>query len=200
MKLDEADRPRAYVMRKRARSAAETAERILDATVEAFAELPYAQLTLAEVASRAGVTVQTVIRRFGDKDGLFAAAAERQHAAISDQRDEAPTGDVPSIVDNLVEHYEQMAPAALRLLAEEETSPAIGALAQAGRAYHRAWCARVFEPYLTALSDDDRERRLAQLVAVCDVYTWKLLRQDSGLSRRQTTTALLELLEPLTLA
>ena len=37
-----------------------------------------------------------------------------------------------------------------------------------------------------------------QLVAVCDVYTWKLLRRDSGLSRRQAATALLELLQPLT--
>lgn len=43
-----------------------------------------------------------------------------------------------------------------------------------------------------------RERRLAQLVAVCDVYTWKLLHRDSGLSRAQTRTALLELLEPMT--
>jgi hypothetical protein len=39
---------------------------------------------------------------------------------------------------------------------------------------------------------------VAQLVAVCDVYTWKLLRRDAGLSRTQTRTALLELLEPLT--
>jgi hypothetical protein len=42
-----------------------------------------------------------------------------------------------------------------------------------------------------------RERRLAQLVAVCDLSTWRLLRLDAGLSRRQTHLALLELLEPL---
>jgi hypothetical protein len=35
----------------------------------------------------------------------------------------------------------------------------------------------------------------AQLVAVCDVYTWRLLRRQSGLSRRQTELALTELLE-----
>ena len=34
-------------------------------------------------------------------------------------------------------------------------------------------------------------------VAVCDVYTWKLLRRDAGLSRRQTELALFELLEPM---
>ncbi len=197
MKLADTEQPRPYVMRKRARAAAETADRILDAAVEVFAELPYAQLTLSEVASRAGVTVQTVIRRFGDKEGLVRAAAERTTTSISDQRNGAPVGDVSGIVDNLVEHYEQMGVIALRLLAEEDASPAIGDLTRAGRAYHRDWCARVFAPSLAGLAGVERERRLAQLVAVCDVYTWKLLRRDSGLSRRQTTTALLELLEPL---
>ena len=43
----------------------------------------------------------------------------------------------------------------------------------------------------------DRRRRLAQLVSICDVYTWKLLRKDAGLSRRQTELALIELLQPL---
>jgi hypothetical protein len=41
----------------------------------------------------------------------------------------------------------------------------------------------------------ERDRRLAQLVALCDVYTWKLLRRDAGLSRRQAELALVELLE-----
>jgi hypothetical protein len=44
----------------------------------------------------------------------------------------------------------------------------------------------------------ERARRLAQLVAVCDVYTWKLLRRDAALSRRQTELAVIELLQPLT--
>src|SRR5215469_11979235 len=38
---------------------------------------------------------------------------------------------------------------------------------------------------------------MAQIVAVCDVYTWKLLRRDAGLSRPQTELALAELLIPL---
>jgi AcrR family transcriptional regulator len=189
---------RTYVMRARARSAAETADRILDATVELFVEMPYSQITLATLASRAGVTVQTVIRRFGDKEGVVGAAAERECVAVSYQRDQAPVGDVPALVDNLVEHYERTGPTSLRLLAEEDISPMIGATAKAGRAYHHDWCARVFEPHLSDLAGVDRDRRLAQFVAVCDVYTWKLLRRDAGLSRRQVTIALLEMLEPLT--
>ena len=50
---------------------------------------------------------------------------------------------------------------------------------------HREWCEQAFEPYLRHLSGSDHRRRLAQFVAICDVYTWKLLRRDYRLSRFQ---------------
>jgi hypothetical protein len=93
----------------------------------------------------------------------------------------------------LLDHYELMGDRVMRLLAEEERSPELREIVEGGRALHREWCARVFAPALM----DAPPRRLAQLVAVCDVYTWKLLRRDAGLSRRQTELALRELLEPL---
>lgn len=197
MKSAKAPQPRPYVMRKRARSAAATAERVLDAAAEVFAEAPYSQLTLAGVAGRAGVTVQTVIRRFGDKEGLVAAAAARRTATVSRERGEAPVGDLPGIVENLLDHYEAHGDLALRLLAEEQASPTIGELTRTAREFHRDWCAKVFEPYLSGLEGVDRDRRLAQFAAVCDVYTWKLLCRDSRLGRPQVSTALLELLRPL---
>src|SRR5919204_5155889 len=97
---------RPYRMVARAESAAATGERILDAAVAVFWELPGQQVSLDEVARRAGVAVQTVIRRFGGRDGLFAAAAERELERVRRQRDEAPIGDVASAVKVLVEHYE----------------------------------------------------------------------------------------------
>ena len=63
---------------------------------------------------------------------------------------------------------------------------------------HREWCARVFAEALVGLKSTDRKRRLAQVVAICDVYMWKLLHRDAGLSRDQTELALIELLTPLT--
>ena len=189
---------RAYVMTERARSTQETGERILDAAIALFAELPYAQLTLRAVADRADVTVQTVIRRFGDKERLTAAAAVRSREHISTQRFAAPVGDLPGAVDNLVAHYEEAGDLALRLLAEEEAAPQLAELAEMGRTLHREWCARVFAPTLGSLRGVDRTRRAAQLVAICDVYMWKLLRRDAGLSQRQVATALIEMLEPLT--
>lgn len=189
--------PRGYQMTARAASSAATGERILDAALEMFWELPTDQISLDEVALRAGVSVQTVIRRFGGKDGLVAAAAERESAAISRQRDLAPAGDVTVAVQVLVEHYEGFGDRVLRMLAEEERIPALRQIADGGRALHRDWCTRVFAAALDSQSSTVRRRRLAQLVAVCDVYMWKLLRRDAGLSRRQTELAIVELLTPI---
>jgi AcrR family transcriptional regulator len=188
---------RPYRMVARAAAAAATGERILDAAVEVFWDRPGEGLSLDEVARRADVTVQTVIRRFGGRDGLFAAAAEREVERVRRQRDEAPVGDVAGAVRVLLDHYETMGDRALRLLAEEERVPGMRELADRGRALHRDWCARVFAPALEGRVGAERRRRLAQLVAVCDVYSWKLLRRDAGLSRHQTELALVELLEPL---
>jgi AcrR family transcriptional regulator len=181
----------------RAEAAATTAERILDAAVEVFWELPTDQISLDEIARRAGVTVQTVIRRFGGRDGLLAAAVERESEKVRRQRDEAVPGDPTGAVRVLIEHYENTGDRVLKMLAEEERVPALRAIVDRGRALHRAWCARVFAPALARLGGLERERRLAQFAAVCDVYTWKLLRRDAGLSRRQTELAVIELLNPL---
>jgi AcrR family transcriptional regulator len=184
-------------MQARAEAAAATGERILDAAVEEFWERPVEDISLDEVARRAGVSVQTVIRRFGGKDGLFQAAAEREVGSIRDQRDQAPLGDAVGAVHVLIDHYEATGDRVLKLLTEEKSLPRLKEIVDVGRAVHRDWCARVFAQSLAGLKGVDQRRRLAQLVAVCDVYTWKLLRRDAGLSRRQTELALVELLNPM---
>ncbi|MBU8865903.1 TetR/AcrR family transcriptional regulator [Paenarthrobacter aromaticivorans] len=187
---------RSYNMSKRASSAAETGRRILQATEDLFMEGPLSDLTLNAVAERAGVTVQTVIRRFRDRLGLINATAEFASARVMAQRDAAPAGDVRAAVENLIEHYETTGALALKLLAEESSSPVLAEIVKGGRQLHRQWCERVFDPFLR--NEPDRDRRLAQFVALCDVYTWKLLRHDAGLGRDQVTLSLLEMLEPFT--
>jgi AcrR family transcriptional regulator len=189
--------PRPYRMQARAASAAATAERILDAAVQVYWENDGDELSLDQVARRAGVTVQTVIRRFGGKQGLFAAAVDRETERVRRERGEAPIGDVPGAVHVLVASYETTGKRMLAVLAEEDRVPNTAVILDRGRALHRKWCARVFAPALAGLTGTERKRRLAQLVAVCDVYTWKLLRRDAGLSRRQTELALVELLTPI---
>jgi hypothetical protein len=50
---------------------------------------------------------------------------------------------------------------------------------------------------LADLSGPKRRRRLTGLVAITDVYTWKLLRLDLGLSRAETERTLTELIGAL---
>ena len=184
-------------MRARAAAAAATAEGILDAAVQVFWELPTDQFSLNQVARHAGVTVQTVIRRFGGREGLIAAAARRETIRVEAQRAHAPVDDLDRAVAVLVDHYEELGDRVVKMLAEEARNPGLRQISEHGRQVHRAWCERVFAPTLTRVALADRSRRLAQLVAVCDVYTWKLLRRQAGLSRQQTELAMVELLQPL---
>lgn len=181
----------------RAEAAAATGERIIDATVEVFWELPTDQFSLDEVARRADVTVQTVIRRFGGRDGLLAAAVERETDKVRRRRNEAVPGDTAGAVHILIEDYEITGDPVMKMLAEEWRVPGLRPIVEGGREVHRAWCARVFAPALARLRGLERKRRFAQFVAVCDVYTWKLLRRDAGLSPRETELAMIELLNPL---
>jgi AcrR family transcriptional regulator len=190
-------RKRPYRMVARARATAATGERILDAAVEVFFEDPGASISLDEVARRAGVTVQTVIRRFGGRDGLLAAAAARETNRVRREREVAP-GDVAGAVRALVSHYENTGDRVLVMLAQEAGSPMLRETAELGRKMHREWCESVFASALSGLTVTQRARRLAQLVAVCDVYTWMLLRRQAGLGRHQTELAIRELLKPLT--
>ena len=80
----------------------------------------------------------------------------------------------------LVDHYEEMGDGVLLMLAAEPQFPGLTPIIDRGRDVHRQWCSRVFAPSLQARRGVDRTRLLAQLVAVCDVRTWQLLRRDAG--------------------
>ncbi|MCA1729585.1 MAG: TetR/AcrR family transcriptional regulator [Actinobacteria bacterium] len=188
---------RAYRMGARAEAAAETGRRILQATVELYMERFYDQVSLEDVAERAGVTVQTVLRRFGSKEELISAAAELARRRLRSQRDQAPVGDVADAVKILIETYEEHGDRYLRLLAQEERVPAFRPITDTGRAYHYAWVERVFAPLLAKRTGPQRERLLAQLIATCDLYFWKLLRRDLGLSREQTELTVIEAIKAL---
>jgi AcrR family transcriptional regulator len=191
------DDRRVYRMVARAEAAEATGARILDAAIELFWHRPTDQISLSEVARHADVSTQTVIRHFGTKDGLLAAAAEREAERVRRQRDAAPVGDIEAAVRVLVDHYDELGDQVLKLLAEEDRVPGLRVIADRGRRLHREWCVRVFGPALARRRGRSRDRLLAQLVAVCDVYMWKLLRRDAGLSRPDTEQSLVEMLRPL---
>lgn len=190
--------PRAYRMTARAEAAERTGERIIDAMLSRYAEVPYDRIRLEDVAADAEVTVQTVIRRFGSKHGLLAATVERELVRLGHDR-AAALGETPrSTLHSLVRYYEDHGALILKLYAEAHQAPGVPELAARGRSYHVNWCREAFAGSLApGLDEATRERRMAQVVAVCDATTWRILRFDGHLSPEQTERALLELLLPL---
>jgi AcrR family transcriptional regulator len=188
---------RPYRMKARAAAAEATRERILEACEAAFTELRFDDLTLGAVAERAGVSVQTVIRHFQTKDNLLVATLGHAAMRMASDREVPAGGEPEEIIGTLFDHYEEFGDRLLWMLAQEDRVPTLGVLANAGRSYHLEWCKRAFEPALRGLRGARRDRRVAQLVALTDIYVWKVLRRDRGLSVAATKLAVLELLEPL---
>ncbi len=181
---------RRYRMRARAEAAADTHQRILDATRELAIERFLDEITLDEVAERAGVATRTVIRRFGGHDGLIGAAVEAANADVQVRRDETPAGDAADAVEAVFDDYERYGDALLMMLAQERRHPELlRPLADEGRELHWQWVERVFSPR--------DELHTAQLIAATDVYVWKLLRRDLGLSRARAKEAMAQMVHRL---
>jgi AcrR family transcriptional regulator len=188
-----AERPeRGYSMTNRAAAAAATRDKILRATLELATEKLTVEIVLADVAQRAGVTVQTVLRHFGTRAGLFDAAVAYGTSEILEER-AAPVGDIPSAIEVIVDHYETRGDWVIALLGQEAWDPRIAGITTTGKRVHLEWVRTVFAPQL----DDRPSAMLAErdliidlLVVATDVYCWKLLRRDRGLSREATERAM----------
>lgn len=188
---------RSYQMTARAEAAEQTERNILSAAVALWREHALDDITLQMIAERAGVTVQTVIRRFESKDGVIAAAIERDASGIVAERHAAAAGDVAAGLKALLAHYERDGDAVLRTLSVEDRFPIARTIAVEGRRVHRAACAQVFAPYLPEPEHSDYERRLDTFVAATDIFVWKLLRRDLGRSAAHTQLVMRSLINGL---
>lgn len=175
--------PRDYDMTLRNAQAEQTRADILQALMEVVAERPLAAVTLPRVAERAGVTVRTLLRNFGSRDGLFAAGLEYGSSVVIAERTVDPD-DVDLSLSALVDHYERTARQTMLLLGQESWEPVAAAVTASGKALHRAWVEGVFAHALAAAAD--RDETLDLLVVATDLYTYALLRHDRGLSRDET--------------
>lgn len=187
---------RTYQMDLRADAVAETRGRILQAAYDFLLVEQYDDVTLERVAERAGVSKQTVIRQFGSKDRLAYAVVDWQRPQEEAARTVEP-GEVAAAVAILVERYERMGDANVRVLELEHRVPAIGYLLKQGRDSHRQWIERVFAPYLPKRGSAAYEHRVMAFYAATEVMTWKLLRRDFGLGRSQTRAVLFDLVSGL---
>ena len=112
------------------------------------------------------------------------------------QRGEAPAGDLVGAIANLVDHYERWGDRTVHLLSQETAVPVIREVTYRGRAIHAEWVERTFAGWLPR-SGPSRRRRLSQLIALTDVYVWKVLRRDRRLSRPETEAAMREMVSAL---
>ncbi|MBN9327240.1 TetR/AcrR family transcriptional regulator [Cellulomonas sp. 73-145] len=175
--------PRAYVMRERAEQVEHTRRSALVACAELAYEVPLAALTLARVAERAGVSVQTLLRQFGSREGLLDAAHEWGVREVLAERPADP-GDLDASFDALMTHYEARGDGVLLLLGQESFEPRARLVTERGRQLHRDWVGTVFAPWLDVARDP--EALWDELVVVTDVYAWKLLRRDRGMDAAWT--------------
>lgn len=168
---------RAYRQTARAAAAEATAQRIVDAFNERLERQWFDEIRLEDLAQDANVTVQTVIRRFGGKEGLLSATSDQTAVKVMSTRG-MPVGDVPGIVRAIIADYEQIGDFILRILAQEDRYPPLRRQGDRGRVEHRAWIAAVFAPWLDGLAPDAARRRTDALVVATDLYVWKLVRRD----------------------
>ena len=180
-------------MTTRAAAAEATRERIVEVALDAFSNHWYDEVTIRGIARDAGVALQTVRNHFGSKDELLGAAVESLDTEIKSVRFAVEPGDVDGAIATLVDDYERNGEATLRMLAVEPRVPAIQPFMDRGRAGHRAWVERVFADAVRGLRGKARDRRIAELVVVTDVYAWKLLRRDREFGRDETIAAMREL-------
>lgn len=183
---------RLYQMGARAEAMAGTRRRILRAVRDLASETLNLTPTLEMVAARAGVSVQTVLRHFGDRDSLLDAALDAAIAETVAER-EAPAGDVAAAVRIIVDHYELQGDFVVQLLGHEQDDSRYSRVTEPGRALHRKWVTDVFAPQLAGR--DDAEALTDLLVVATDVFTWKLLRRDRGLSRPETESRIRRLVD-----
>jgi AcrR family transcriptional regulator len=185
---------RAYKQGARAEAAAETRSRIVQACLERLKTQVFEDITLDAIAADTGLTVQTVIRRFENKEGLLRAAVDALGTQIRARRRAPQQGDVRASVRALVADYEITGGLVTHLLAQDHHR-AVREVLELGRKGHREWVQDAFREGLEQFSGAERERRITGLVVLTDVYTWKLLRRDQGLSAAAVTTIISELIE-----
>ncbi|MFO7683322.1 MAG: helix-turn-helix domain-containing protein [Chloroflexota bacterium] len=160
-------------------------QRIIDAVVSLYEEAWLDQITLQQVADRAGVTAKTVTRHFGSKENLLVEVNTEVRARPEMQRGEPEPGDVTAAVACVVDHYEVMGRSLWRLLTQEDRYPALRPMLENGRSFHQSWVQRAFAPQLAA-----HPELFNPLYALTDLFIWKVLRLERGLSREETETAM----------
>jgi len=153
--------------------------------VEAFLALVasgVAQPTSEEIATKAGVTQRTLFNQFPDVGALVSAAVDRQVAHFEELLPDAT--DIDSYVDGVARIYDEIAAVRWSVLTHLDQRPELARGLRRVRAVTRERLARLVD-------DVDAAE------AMTDPVTWKLLREQQGLSRRAAADVMRRTLKAL---
>lgn len=192
--MNKAVEKRKYSMKKRAAGAENNLLKVMQCTRELWLDGSLKDITLEQVAERSGVTVRTILRKFGSKEGLFEACVSHAAKTMSERPPVTP-GDLSAAIDVLLDDYEVRGDAVIRTIQLQADLPVAEQILKVGRVKHRSWCEEVFEPFLSDLSPSAREVRLLAFIAATEIYLWKLLRRDLKKSRAATRRVFLEMIQ-----
>jgi len=181
-------------MGARAESVAGTRDRIARAAMALFLAEPFEDVTLMAIASAAGVSHQTVLNHCGSKAGVLLAAGALFSERVRDLEADALAGDVVSVVRTTCRRYEVLGDANVRWEAMGARAPEIADGLARGRRSFQSWLHEMLGDLMPGDDEPEEQRRvLLGLHAALDVFSWKLLRRDLGLSREQTERQLTDL-------
>lgn len=207
---------RAYRQAARARARDERRWRILQAAWDLFAERRYDEISVAEVAARAGVSERTVYRLTGPKERLLDswerdAAAERAvwergedpsrpwalrigwQRWLDEERRPLPAGDVAVFVDGTLRFHDQWGDALMNLRRQVDDVAQFAAFLDYSRRRHRDNVDHLLGPLIDALPRSVRQMRREGLYAVSDFPMWHSLRREARLEPARTQQVLLDL-------
>lgn len=189
--------PRTYRQSARADAVQDTEHQIVDALIALLGERWFDEITLDDIATAAGTTRQTVIRRFGSKTGVLSAMAAQMDVSIQAQRWSTPVQSVADIVTLLTDDYERTGDIIVRTLGQETRIPEFASVLDRGRKAHREWIEDMFRAWLDKLDGRARGDRLAQLLVQTDVWIWHLLRRAQRHSAAKTHRLMTQAIERL---
>jgi AcrR family transcriptional regulator len=178
----------------RAQAQDDRRQRILDAAYEAFSARRYDDVTLADLAGRAGTSERTVYRLFGTKKRLLSLWLSEGAPGMATWPDPAVLPDTHAFVHELVLFYEEHGVAILNMLSQEASVPALRRLLDPWRVRHEKGIERALGHLLRGSRGEARKRRHLQLVTICDVQMWNLLRHGKRLPRADVERVLTEML------
>ena len=184
-----------YNNKNRNKKAEENKIGIIKAVGRLWMQYPINEITLEMIAQDAGVTTRTILRKFGSKENLVAESLSYDPAGISAERDNVKVGDIDDLLRTLLSNYENMGEAAIRTIFLEPGFEIARKIGEQGRKQHRAWCIKVFAPYLPDRKSKEFEIQLNSFIAVTEIYLWKLLRKDQKLSKAKTFTIFKNMVE-----